>query len=67
MDYWAITNGKSAETEMGKDSFLEGKIFKILNTLSTRVSGSKENPQIKKELKISMFLSCAVILFIHIF
>ena len=42
MDYWAVTYNKCAETEMGKDSFLERKIFKISNALSTQVPGAKK-------------------------
>ena len=55
MDYWAVTNDKCAETEMGKDSFLERKIFKISNVLSTLVPGAKKlHKHTKKELEISM-------------
>ena len=72
MDYWAITKDKCAETEMGKDSFLERKIFKISNALSTQVPGAKKihkhtkkkkkKKKKKKELEISMFVNFAAIL-----
>ena len=61
MDYWAVTYNKCAETEMGKDSFLERKIFKISNALSTQVPGAKKI-HIQQKIEISMFLNFAVIL-----
>ena len=64
MDYWAITNDKYAETEMGKDSFLDRK---ILNALSTRVPGAEKVHKQKKRSKSVFFLNCAVVLSIHIY